>query len=467
MAFDTAAWINRLAEALEGLKRAQEPYLLAYWERYPREQIFVNGRDETPFPLDDLRMVYAEARHSGRIGTESEYAPLRVALDPTRHALLSHPDLERVAVAGRTIGANDFCIQILSQDMSIWAGDLIAGLMARTAELPGKGFRAAVRELNAFLSGAQDDAAAAVLGNLDEGCDLLMFYGLTVTERIEVEDGFMILPSGEARRFVNRELVEELAPSGAGYHGWRSVGAVARPFRWRPIFGRRGSINAPARKPPDVFFLDARKLLDLIAISHAAPVVPLAWVTDCIDLSAARLFGWEKHDAGVVQKRPAAGFNGFAECPVLSPSALEDAREAFRMRESARFRRMTLCVTRLAEALARDGRVAMHDKIVDVAIALEGMCELPRNKKSRKLQERVSSFLGTDADDRKKTKEIIRNVYDARSEIVHSDSKRASPFRDGAAFVTSFDLARRTLFKLLREGPPDDWRELGAACERS
>ena len=463
MAFDTAAWIDRLVAALEGLEKEQKPYLLAYWERHPRERLIVNGKDETPFPLDDLRMVYDEARHSRSFGTESEYAPLRAALDPTRHALLSHPELERVAVAGRTIGEIDFWVQVVNHGNSIWAGDLIAGLMARTAELPGKGFRAAVRELNAFLSGTWDDTSTGVLGNLDEGCDLLMFYGLTVTERIEVEDGIVIFPFGEARRFVNRELVAELAPSGAGFHSWRSVGAVARPFRWRPIFRRRGSINEPARKPPDMFFPDARKLLDLIAISHAAPVVPLAWVTDCIDLSATRLFGWEKYDAGVVQNRPAAGLDGFAECPVLSPSALEDAREAFGMRQSARFRKRTPFVTRLAEALTRDGRVAMHDKVVDVAIALEGMYELPRNKKSRKLQERASGFLGTDADDRKGIRKIIRNVYDARSEIVHSDSKKASPFRDGAAFVTGFDLARRTLLRLLQEGPPDEWQELEAA----
>ena len=104
MAFDTAAWIDRLAAALEELEKAQEPYLQAYWERHPRKQLIVDGRDETPFPLDDLRMVYASVRHSRRAGTESDYAPLRAALDPTRHALLSHPELERVAVAGRTVG---------------------------------------------------------------------------------------------------------------------------------------------------------------------------------------------------------------------------------------------------------------------------------------------------------------------------------------------------------------------------
>lgn len=461
MAFDTIAWIDRLAAALYGLKKAQEPYLRAYWERYPRKRLIVNGRDETPFPLDDLRMVYAEARHSHKFSTESEYAPLRAALDPTRYALLSHPELEWVAVAGRTVGENDFWMGILDQGMSIWAGDLIAGLMARASELPGKEFSAAARDLNAILSGTEDSAAAAVLGDLDEGCDLLMFYGLTVTERIEIEDGMAILPFREVRRFVNRELVEELAPSGAGYHGWRSVGAVVKPFRWRPNFRQTGSVNGPARPRANVFFSSAQTLLDLLAVSHATPMVRLAKIEDCIDRSAAQLLGWEKHDAGVIQKRPAVGFDGFAECPVLSPAVLEDAQEAFRVRQEAAYRRIARHVTRLSEALTRDGRVAMHDKVVDVVIALEGMYELPRNAKSRKLQERVSNFLGADAADRKRIREIVRTVYKARSEIVHSDSKRVSPFRDGAAFMTGFDLARRTLFKLLREGPHDDWEKLG------
>ena len=41
----------------------------------------------------------------------------------------------------------------------------------------------------------------------------------------------------------------------------------------------------------------------------------------------------------------------------------------------------------------------------------------------------------------------------------------ASPFRHGAAVVTGFDLARRSLFKLLREGIPENWDKLGAEVE--
>ena len=103
----------------------------------------------------------------------------------------------------------------------------------------------------------------------------------------------------------------------------------------------------------------------------------------------------------------------------------------------------------------------MHDKVVDVVIALEGMYELPKWKKLQKLENRVSGFLGTDADDRRRIRESVRNLYEARSDVVHNGSGEVSAFRNGSAFVTGFDLARRSLFKLLREGVPDNWDELG------
>ena len=73
---------------------------------------------------------------------------------------------------------------------------------------------------------------------------------------------------------------------------------------------------------------------------------------------------------------------------------------------------------------------------------------------------RASGFLATDARERQRVRERVLRFYEARSEIVHSGPQRASPFRNGAAFVTGFDLARRSLFKLLREGAPGDWNEL-------
>ena len=237
--FDAGAWIERMATALVDLEKAQGPYLQSYQQQRTRKIVIVNGKDETPFPLDDLRMVYSGARYSEKFGQEAEYARLRSVLDPTRHILLSHPELERAAVAGRTVGENNFWLQLLDSGTSISAGDLIAGLMARAAEIPRDRFRVAAGELNDLLLPEWEKPADA-LGNLDAACDALLFFGLTVPERIDIEAGMTILPFREFRRFVERELVDELAPSGAGIHDWRSLGAVVRPFRWRPRFRRAG-----------------------------------------------------------------------------------------------------------------------------------------------------------------------------------------------------------------------------------
>ena len=457
-AFDHGSWIDRLAGALSALATAQDPYLQAYWQRHSPEQVIFDGRDETHYPLDDLRMVYSSARHSGRLIGTARYAPLRELLDPTRYALLSHPRLERVAVIGRPVGENDFWMRILNSGMSISAGDLIAGLMARAAELPGNGFHAAAGELNAFLSPVGDGEAAGVLGNLDEGCDALLFWGLTVAERIDLKDKMAIIPYAEVRRFVERKAVEELAPSGAGFHGWRSVGAIVRPFRWRPVFRQKGRFNEPMRAPKQPFFPEARKFLDLLAVGHAEPLLPLGTVSNCIDRSAASLLGLANHCPEMDQKWPAHGFNGFVDCPAMRPEVLHEVRGVFCNRESARYQRMANYVCRLAEALGRAGRFALRDRVLDVAIALEGMYQLPKRYKSRTLQERVSGYLGADAVDQERIKERIRTFYEARSDIVHSGRGEASPFSSGAAFISGFDLARRSLFKLLHEGSPGDWK---------
>ena len=452
--FAVGDWIERLAELLPPLAQVQEPFLHEYQERHGRV-IELRDGGPPPFPLEDLRLLYDETRNGRLMGTEAHYAPLRAVLDPVRHALLAHPTLARVAVTGRLIGDNRFSMEILGSGGDIYAGNLIAGLMARAAELPRDRFRTALRELNAFLSPI-GDAAADTLGSLDMACDMFLFYGLCLPERVEIEDGMVLLPYEEVLQYLDQEIVDKFAPSGAGFHGWWAVGAAVRPFRWRPELSRRADLNKPMRPPPP-FFEKAAEFLDLLSVSHATCIAPLAALSNRIDGSAGRLLGQETQSPGFYQSWSAEGFSGFDECPEIRPEALAEAREAFRCRDSARYQRMAPIVTRLSEALARNGRLALHDKIVDVSIALEGMYELPRRGVTSALEERVSGFLGTDDDGRSKLGNSAKAFYDARSAIVHSRSGEASPFTNGAAFVTGFDLARQSLFKLLREGPPEDW----------
>ena len=131
---------------------------------------------------------------------------------------------------------------------------------------------------------------------------------------------------------------------------------------------------------------------------------------------------------------------------------------------------MAPIASRLSEPLARNGRFALHDRVVDVLIALEGMYDLPRWSATQALEERVSVFLATDGASRDRLGKNARVFYDARSAIVHNRSVQRSPFATGAAFVSSFDLASRSLFKILREGLPEDWAGVtgkGSAATKS
>ena len=462
--FVAGDWIERLAQLLPPLTQVLEPYLQDDWQDFPRTRRIVDGRDVTPFPLDDVRILYQRLRDSWRFGEEAYFAPLRAALDPVRHALLAHPALARAV--GRIIGQDTFYMQLPGSGADTSAGDLIAGLMARAAELPQDGFRTAIRELNAFLSPVGDGAAADTLGSLDEACDMFLFYGLTLPDRIEVEDGMVLLPYAELLRFVDEETVRNFAPSGAGFHGWGPVGAVARPFRWRPELRRRVNLNEPVRPTPS-FFPKAAVFLDLLAVSHATRIAPLAALSNRIDGSAGRLLGRETQSPGFHQRWSAEGLSGFDRSPEVSPEALAEALEAFHGRQSARYERMAPIVTRLSEALARNGRFAAGDRVQDVAMALERMYVLDENKIGRKLRSRTARFLGTDAASEKRISDEVQELYDVRSNIVHNRLHKLTPDRVHSAFVMGFDLARQSLFRLLREGPPADWAGAGGDGRQS
>ena len=457
--FGNEDWVDRIALALPGLAKVQEPFLREYWEQNGGVRVVYDPRSGKPvFPLDDLRDLYAMAHNSNAFGEREHYAPLRKALDPARHILLSHPALTRVV--GPIIGKDNFWMQILNAGTSTSPADLIAGLMARAHELSGDRFRQAASEMKAFLDPGVKRGSTFVPGELDVGNNMMLFYGLTVTEVIDVAEGIAILPYEDVRPFVDESVVDELAPDGAGFHRWRSVGAVVRPFRWRPALNRSGYEREPVLERPKSLFLDARTLLDLLAVAHEAPVVPLAELSYCINRSAARLLGWDGHGPNISWSNPVKNLDGFDECPVLAPVAFAEATEAFDNRKNQKYVRMAPVVSRLAETLDPKGRFAAETRVGEIGAALERMYDVGKRKISPKLQNRISGFLGTDDESRESIKTTVKEFYDARSEIVHGRTDKMSPLRTNAAFVKGFKIARRSVFKLLREGSPDDWNEL-------
>ncbi len=463
--FSVGDWIDRLAGALPDLTEAQEPYLSGHREirMFVPAIPAVEDGGSPAVRVEELGDLYVRARQSHLFGEEAHYAALNATLDPVRHILLRHPTIARVV--GPIIGRDNFYMQVLNTGGSTSPTDLAAGLMARAAEHSGDRFRKAAGELHAFLVAAGEDDGVGLPDGLDRGCDVALFHGPVVEERIDVAEDVTLLPFEEVRAYVDEEFVHELAPAGAGFYGFRSVGAAARSFRWRPVFYRAGYERELDSHDAGPFFRRARTFLQLLSVAHAVPVLPLAELSHRIDRSACRLLGRGEQSPGFYQSWPVKGFDGFDEGPVLRREALDEAKEAFENRSSERHRRMAPVVGRLAEALARNGPFAVADRVLDVGIALERMYVLDEGQISRKLRNRAAKYLTTDGSSQESIRESAQEFYNVRSDIVHNRLHRLTPERVHAAFCNGFDIARRSVFKLLREGPPEDWNTSGNAGE--
>ncbi len=460
--FSATDWIDRLTPALTNLAKAQIPYLEEYYKHNTFVQEFEDwSNGETPvFPLDDLRLLYVMARRGNIRDGEGNYAPLCEVLDPVRHILRSHPTLARVA--SPIIGKDEFWMDILNSGGLTYTTDLIAGLIARASELSEDGYRTAVAELNELLDPVPVAGQVDVPGELGVGFDAVLFFGLTFKHRIDIVDGMVVLPFEQIRRFVDQNLVNELAPPGAGFHGWRSLGAVVRPFHWRPEFRRTGRFGDRVPRNPRRFFRDAVIFLDLLAIAHATPVPYLATMENCIDRSAGRLLGLADRKNSHNPGRSVQSFDGFDLCPEPLPTALDEAIDAFNDRESARFASVTTEVSRLSEALVREGRFPDENRFLKVAIVLERMYDLPERMISQELRNRASLYLGPDSQSQERIRKDIKEFYDTRSNIVHRGSDNVPQQERFESFDKGFDIAKQTLFKLLREGPPENWDEVVA-----
>ena len=274
-----------------------------------------------------------------------------------------------------------------------------------------------------------------------------------------------MLPFERARAFVDEKVLSEMAPDVVRFRDWRLVGAVVRSFQWKPEFRRKGDLRETNLEPPEPFERDVLEFLELLAVSHRVPIVCLAAIRQCLSRSACQVLGQEHNHGGLQWGRPVHRFDPFATTPQPRAEALAEAREAFANRRNSRYGKLAPVVARLAEALARDGRFAAEDRILDVAIALERMYELGGGEISHKMRTRASWFLGEDAESRLRVMKSVTEFYRVRSEIVHNRKRTTSPERYHAPFDRGFDIAGRTLFRLLHDGPPGDWEELVIAGE--
>ena len=460
--FEPDRWSRRLAKALVGLSEASECFQDSLDERaaHCRGTEFSSGTAETVQRYGDALLALYNGACFGKEAEQDErFVRLRSALRYALDILAEHPALAHVADS--SCSARKFVTVLADKAEETDLLHMLVGLMTRGRELQEDGFRVGCHELKELLGPNNADDTT----ELNTGLHVVLFHGLRFEKEVTITEDMCIVPFEQVRNYVDESLLRHFTPSLTVPAPWEPVGAIVKSFDWDPAFH---PADANIFLPSDwggSFRPDAEKLVELLAVTHAAPVACLVTMYYCVDPVACRLLGLPHRRAFYTFGRSAQSFDRFSVSRNACATALDEARVLFRERNDARFGRYEPIVARLAEAAARSGCFAFDDRILDVAIALERMYELDHGEIVFKLKTRAACFLESDTASRTQVFRHVGRFYDARSAIIHNARKKQWSERDREeAFGKGFDIARRSLGKLLREGPPTDWNEIVIAA---
>ena len=455
--FTAGDWVERLAQALTELAATQERYRDDL-DRLRRQRVRMTSdlsrwRRIFDHPSHDLWDFYWDAcvgRDRDDIG---EYSSLCASLTEVRRVLAEHSVW--AGLADPFGDRDEFWLQILSHGGPGSLLKVISGLMVRGMEVSQDGFKVAAAELAGLLDPGEGRAQVPGHDDLSVGYHIALFHGLRVREEVHLTDNITLRPLEQLAAFVAEDILEDIVPEVIRYGDRQSLGVLVQPFRWTPEF-RSGPV--PRWDGGRPFFEDAENFVALLALFHATPVICLALLPDCIHHTAAYLLGDSPSNRS--WSSPPRSFDTFTNPIDLHMDALDAARQAFKDRQSDNYQYCAPIIGRLAEALARSGQFQTEDKVLDVAIALERMYELEGGEISFKLKMRAAFFLETSTDGRRQVSQDVGKLYDVRSGIVHKRKKPPSTETIAATFTRGFEVARRSVVKLLRDGPPPDWSEM-------
>ena len=437
---DTSDWVNGLAKELDDLAESIAG---------------VRYRMPTLSNSQYRALAHEALRDTNAHMLFEEYLP-KLGSDPTAttEILKEHPILRREVV----VSGDEAAIMVLSPPGSARRVELdrLALYLAKTSVQKGGNYAAEI--LDKYLK----------LGDLKDlpGQEITIFRGLIVDQRFELAPGAFIAPYGEVVEeglLRERKYYPEEEP--IDYRQMHAA-VVVRDLRWGPSVKPPMTINTPPKEMStglSFAFLDGidglSVLFDFLSI-----------VTRChLDALSVQYrvgdFMEEIHPqfkvgstTAYLEHRLLSPFWQTSES--LEPEHVATLREVLSEWESSHgFPRHAL--SRLAASVARTGRLRREDSILDLSIALEIMYSIDLELKY-KLGTRLGYFLGSEATDRTRLFSRVGRLYDVRSAIVHGRQTNRQELDE--AYSEGFNLARETLFKLVRtriDGDPNSfWNNL-------
>ena len=458
-------WICSLVQALARVHEIESEYLDELAERrWQRERA---ERDVPSYyrlwdPARDIDSFYHHACYSEGNYFKRRYAHLRAALRDATQIVGLHPALATVLRADER--GHEFLVCICNRGQGNSRLSMVAGLMCRVKQVGEDGFRIASCELKSLLDLSLEEGVDRNSNNLTDGYHVSLFYGLEFNKEIEIADGMKAVPLEQTSAFLNRNVLHHVAPSIVSDNNWKAVGAILKPFRWKPLLLSLGDETAAELDWGGSFPVDARAFTEILSVSHGVPIVSLMGIPYCTDRTASLLLGQSHYHSGIGWMSWARSFAGLREAHQLDTAAFDQARQVHLESNGDRYHEHAPVISRLSEALARTGQYAADDKILDVAIALEQMYALEQGEISYKLKTRAACFLRSDTQARLRVFKSVGQFYEERSRIVHKHGKKRRKMSSGKtkdkAFKKGFDVARESVFKLLRKGRPPNWDQV-------
>ncbi len=455
---DRNDWRANLVEALERLHEVERYYFDEMLERQ-RQRELDDARFPMPFaasePARDRVAFYQHVWRSKGIHAKERYPPLRTALENAARKVGQHTVLTPVLEEDES--GHEFSFRILNQTRKTSCLRIVAGLMSRARRTGQDKFTVASTELESLLDSARDDAAPGA-SELTVAYHVSLFHGLQLTEDLQVADDLIARPLKRTESFVNKGVLEDVAPEFARGRGHVAVGAMLCPVPWKLSLGPADEEREPQLDWGGSFFEDARTFIQLLAVAHGVPVVPLMEIEYCVHRTVLHLLGQPHYHGSTT---PTAWKLSVAR--LRSPSELDDeafgeAKRIFLALDDSRLGDLEPVVARLSQALARAGQYAATDSILDLAIVLEQMYRQGWTS-SQTLAARAAWFLESDRKTRRRVFDDVRQFYKTRSDIIHAKNTPSAK-RPEEAFNSGFHVARRSVFKLLQQGRPSDWIEI-------
>ena len=110
--------------------------------------------------------------------------------------------------------------------------------------------------------------------------------------------------------------------------------------------------------------------------------------------------------------------------------------------------------------------MSMVDQMIDLGVVFKALYLSRHGKKSLKLQQRASRYLGIDKANRNTLEKVFKKIYDLRSSAVHEGKLPTNVEIGGACVpISEFikqaqDLCRQSIIKIVEAGKFPNWKTL-------